>query len=281
MLTLNNGNLSAVISEKGAELKSLKYFDREYIWCGNPDVWSGTAPVLFPILGFLKDDKCIINNKEYNIPKHGIARRRMFTVESFTDNSAIFLFKSDAKTLKQYPFKFEFRVVFTLNADSLEIKYCVKNIDNEIMYFSLGAHEAYATEGVIEDYDIIFEKNETLDTMLLDGFLMSDKKLHLFDNTNILPIKEEYFKLDTLIFGNLKSKKATLKNRKNGKYITVEFPDAEYLGIWHVPNAQYLCIEPWNGLPDYSNTDFDFSKKAGIINLKANEEYINTHKIII
>ncbi len=281
MIILNNGKLTAEISEKGAELKSLKNCDREYIWCGNPEVWSGTAPVLFPILGFLKDDKCIIKGKEYHIPKHGIARRRIFNVESSTENKAVFLLKSDSETLKCYPYEFELRVIFTLNSDSLSVEYNIKNLNNDIMYFSLGAHEAYATEGIIEDYDVIFEENETLDTMLLDGFLMSNKKLHLFENTNTLPIKEEYFEMDTLIFGNLKSKSVVLKNRLNGKKLKVEFPDAEYLAIWHVPNAKYLCIEPWNGLPDYSDTDYDFTKKAGIIKLEPFCEYSNTHKIII
>ncbi len=281
MVNLKNGQLTATISTKGAELKSLKNRNREYIWCGNPEFWSGTSPILFPIIGFLKDGKCFIDGKEYNIQKHGFARNMEFSVESLTENSAVFLLKSDFETLKCYPFNFEFRVVFTLNSNSLSVEYKVKNTDDKKMYFSIGAHEAYATEGVIEDYDLIFSEKENFDTMLLNNFLISNKKLHLYSDTNILPLKEEYFKLDTLIFENLNSKSVVLKNRKNGKEVEIDFSNSDYLAIWHVPNAKYICIEPWNGVPDYDNTDYDFTKKTGIICLEANKEYSNIHKINI
>lgn len=281
MITIKNKKLTAEISEFGAELKSLKSGNFENMWQGDPQVWAGTAPVLFPMLCALRDGKSIINGKEYALPRHGFARKKVFEVESKAESSVTLLLKHDNQTLEVYPFEFEFRVSFTLNESSLKVEYKVKNLNDTTMYFSVGAHEAYVTPEGIEDYDIIFPEKEIFDSVLLNGGLLQDNTMLIAKNTNTLPLYEKYFILDTLIFRDLKSRSCVLKNRKTERSVRIEFPDCDYLGIWHQPSAGYICIEPWSGLPDHQNSNYDITQKEGIISLDAKGEYKNTHTITI
>lgn len=281
MIGLTNGIITVQISKLGAELKSLKKDNQEYMWHGDPLVWAGTSPVLFPMLCALKDGKYILNGKEYNLEKHGFARNKIFEVENATDYSATFLLKEDSETFKSFPFKFEFRVIYTLLDDSLQVEYNVKNLSENTMYFSVGAHEAYATAEGIEDYDIIFPEKEIFETLLLNGGLLQNHTMLIAKNTNVLPLYDKYFILDTLIFKNLKSKSCVLKNRKTERAINVDFPDCDYLAIWHKMSAGYICIEPWSGLPDSESSNHDITSKEGIISLGAGKEYSNVHTITI
>ncbi len=282
MIYLSNGILSAQISENGAEIKSLQKDGNESMWSGDPAVWGNTAPVLFPILCFLKDGKYQLNGQFYNMTKHGFLRGKDFSVENATDTSVTMLYTQNAETLAMYPFDFEFRAIFTLLENSLQVEYRVTNPNDSEMYFSVGAHEAYATPEGVEDYDLIFPCKEDLESYLLKDSLLSNETLTIGKNTEYLPIYDKYFPpLDTLIFKHLKSKEVLLRNRKTGRSVHVAFPHCDYLAIWHKPSAPYLCIEPWSGLPDRTDTDYDFTKKEGILTLKAHQEYRNIHTITV
>ncbi len=279
MVTIKNEKLTAQISKFGAELKSLKKDNYEYIWNGNPQVWRGTAPVLFPMLCLMRDKKYILNGKEYPMPKHGFARNKMFELESSSESSAVLLLKEDEETLQYFPFKFELRMIFTLSDNALSVEYNVKNLNDNTMYFSVGAHEAYATPEGVEDYDIFFPQKETFDSVLLNGGLLQKKNMLIAKNTDVLPIYDKYFMLDTLIFRNLKSRSCILKNRKTERAVKVDFPNCDYLAIWHKPSAGFLCIEPWSGLPDSESSNYDITQKEGIISLEAHGVYSNIHTV--
>ncbi len=281
MIKLNNGIISAEISECGAEIKSLKKNGYEYMWCGDPRVWGNTAPILFPVLCFLKDGKYILDGKTYHMTKHGFLRNKPFTVEAATDTSVTMLYTQNKETLKMYPYDFEFRAIFTLEGSSLSVEYRVKNNTDRIMYFSVGGHEAYATPEGVEDYDIIFEKKEDLDSYLNITGLLGRDTVCIGKNTEYLPLYDKYFVLDTLLFKHLNSKSLVLRNRKTEKAIRVDFPHCDYLAIWHKPSAGYICIEPWSGLPDNEDTDCDFTKKEGNMTLAPFLEYSNIHKITV
>ncbi len=281
MVYLSNGMISAEISEKGAEIKSLKKDGYEYMWSGDARVWGNTAPFLFPIVCKLKDDKYMLDGKTYEMPKHGFVRNQPFTVESATKNSVTMLYTENENTLKMYPFNFEFRAIYTLIGSSLQVEYRVNNVNDRDMYFSVGAHEAYATPEGIEDYDLIFPEKENLETVLLNGGLLTKNTMTIGKNTEYLPLYDKYFILDTLIFTNLKSRAVTLKNRKTDRKLTVSFPDCDYLGIWHKMSAGYICIEPWSGHSDFEDHDYDFTKKDGIIKLAPHAQYSNIHTITV
>ncbi len=281
MIYLKNEMLTAEISEIGAEIKNLKKDGYEYMWSGDPRVWANTSPILFPMLCAVKDNKYTLDGKTYPMTRHGFLRGREFKAESVSDNSVTMLYTYNEETLKMYPYQFEFRAVFTLLSDSLKIEYSVKNLGDTEMYFSVGAHEAYATPEGVEDYDIIFPYKENLETVLQCGGLLQKQTAVIGKNTEYLPLYDKYFMLDTLIFKNLKSKQAVLRNRKTGRTVKVEFPDCPYLAIWHKPSAGYVCIEPWSGLPDNADTDYNIKTKEGIMTLAPFSEYSNIHTVTV
>ena len=281
MVTIKNEYLTAKINELGAELKSLVCNDTEYIWEGRSEVWAGSCPLLFPICGGLKNDKYVLNGKEYTLEKHGYIRFKTFEVENKTDESVVFLHKSDNETKEHFPFDYELRVIYTLNEKTLKIDYSVINKNDNTMYFSIGSHEGYYTPEGIEDYDVIFPQNETLNAYVLYGNLLSNQQIPIIKDSSILPLYDKYFTVDALVFKCLKSRSATLRNRKTGKAVRVDFPDADYFLLWHKPNSPYMCLEPWIGIQDIIGSSYDITKKEGIIALESGSEYNNTHTITI
>lgn len=279
MVVLENKNLRVEIAEKGAEIRRVTYCKEEKFWNGDPKYWTGVSPVLFPICSGLPDDKFTFEGKEYILEKHGFLKGMNSFVESKTQTSATFLFTETEETLKHYPWRFEVRVVYTLVDDSINVDYCVKNTSQKNMYFSIGAHEAYLCNEGIEQYDIIFEKQETLYAYELEGSLLSNRKNLIIENSKVLRLEKKYFEIDALIFKDIKSRYATLKNRETGKSVSVEFGGFDYLLIWHKVGAPYICIEPWAGITSTVGADYDITKKEGIIKLEPNKEKTLTHTI--
>lgn len=281
MVTIKNEYITAKINELGAELKSLVFGETEYIWEGRSEVWAGSCPLLFPICSGLKEDKYTFNGKEYTLQKHGYARFKTFEVESMTGSSVVFLHKSDIDTKQSFPFDYELRVIYTLAEKTLKIDYAVKNLTDGTMYFSIGSHEGYYTPEGIEDYDVIFPQNETLNAYVLYGNLLSNQQLPIIKDSNVLPLYDKYFTIDALVFKDLKSKSATLRNRKTGKAVRVDFPDDKYFLLWHKPNSPYICLEPWSGISDIVGSSYDITEKEGIIPLEGKSEYNHTHSVTI
>ena len=279
-LKISNEKISVVISTMGAELKSVVKDGKELLWEGNPDVWAGQAPILFPICGGLKDGKFIFEGKEYTLPKHGYARMSEFEIESAERESATFVLRSDEESKKHYPFDYEFRVIYTLIDNKIKVDYSVKNVGSGDMYYSVGAHEAYACPEGIEEYSLVFDKEEDFKCNILHGNLLG------FDTYSVgkgreLELKYDFFAKDALTFLHLESRGVDLLHRPSGNKLRVEFDDSDYLFVWTKPNANYICIEPWCGVPDFVDSDYDITKKRGIIKLEENAEKVLTHSIIL
>lgn len=278
-IILQSKDIKVTISALGAEIVSILKDGKEKIWCGNPDVWPMHAPVMFPICGGLKDDKFIYGGKEYTLGKHGFARFMEFEVECAEENKAVFLLRSDEETLKQYPFDFEFRIAYTVEGTKIKVEYITKNVGSGDMYFSAGAHEGYACDGGIENYSIIFEEKEDLVSNVLEGNLLGYNTVNVGSGTKELKLKDEFFKVDALVFLNLKSKKVWLKNNVTDEILSVEFNGAPYLLLWTKYKAEYICIEPWFGISDFTDSNMDFANKRGITKLAPNDVCVNTHRI--
>ena len=272
--------LKVTISTIGAEITSIKKGENELIWQSDPNVWKGHAPLLFPICGGLKDDKFVYDGQEYTIPKHGFARTIEFEVESLSKDSVTFLLKSNGETKKCYPFNFELRVVYKLNKNELTIVYDIKNMTDGDMYFSIGSHEAYSCPNGITEWSIIFDNEEDLIATPVDGPLLTYDENVIMKNTRLLPLKDEYFEIDALVFQNLKSRRLILKNDRTCDEIKLDYTDFPYLLIWTKPNAKYICLEPWCGIPDFVDSNFDITQKKGIIRLEKGCETSRIHKIV-
>jgi galactose mutarotase-like enzyme len=279
--TISNSILSASIKHSGAELFSLKdNQNKEYIWEGNPDFWGKHSPILFPIVGTLKNNTYTINGKEYQLPRHGFARDMEFQLIEKTENSAVFSLHSSDETLVKYPFEFELQLIYTLTENSLNIEYKVINNGNTKMPFSIGAHPAIALSENFENYALEFEKQESLKYYLLENDLISNKTKTLETTHNLIPLSYELFENDALIFKTLESNSLTiLENSK--PYIKVDFEDFPSLGIWTKENAPFICIEPWLGYSDTAENSGDLFEKEGILVLNANQTFNSKFSIKI
>ncbi|MBQ2848027.1 MAG: aldose 1-epimerase family protein [Clostridia bacterium] len=258
---VENEFLTCEIDDMGAQLHSLilKENGKEYIWQGNPDIWYGQAPVLFPVIGQLIDDKFRYNGIEYSMPKHGLARKMLFKVKECEGAKAVFSLESDENTLKSYPFDFELLVVFELKEKSLVNTMTVINKTKGEMYFSIGAHPGFNCKigDVIE-----FEVPETLETERIDSDnLLIPEKFPVIKNSKEIVITEDVFKKDALILSGIKSKKLAIKGENEVEFT---FGDCPVLGIWAKPGAPYVCIEPWYGINDNREVKEDLSKKREI-----------------
>lgn len=279
MVILNNGAVQLEISETGAEIRKATVNGEERFWSGDPEFWSGVSPVLFPICGGLKDDKFTIGGKEYFLEKHGFARNMEFTVESQSEVSAVFLLTETEETLKVYPWRFELRVKYSLTGSAIKIEYDIKNCSDSTMYTAIGSHEAYACPEGIEDYDIIFEKPETLKAARVAGKLIERNTDTILFESNTLPLYNKYFDIDALVFTDIKSRFATLRNRKTGKSVSVDFNGFEYLLLWTKPGAGYLCIEPWTTIPSYTDDTYDISLKEGMTAVLPEAHFTRKHTV--
>lgn len=282
-ITIKNERLTVEISTLGAELQSVKYNNEEYLWHGDPAVWSGRAPVLFPICGGLKDNKYIYDGKEYTLFKHGFGRLSEYVAETVEEDRAVFLLTSSEETKASYPFDFELRISYTLCNNSIKVGYDVTNKTDGDMYFSIGAHEAYACPEGADEYYLKFEKKERLTHNELNGMLLTEKYVVIAEDTDVLPLKHEYFDIDALTFLNLKSHSVALCKKDGSKKITVDFDGFDYMFVWTKPGVKtgYLCVEPWCGLPDFEGTSYDFTQKRAINKISPSETFKRVHKITL
>ena len=256
-MTIENDFLRIQIKNTGAELGSLfnKETQTELLWQGDANYWSGQAPILFPTVGSLKEGKFIYENKEYLLPRHGLARRsNAWKIERESDTAIKCTLTSDKETLKVYPFDFELIIKYTLEAKKLVIGHEVKNTGTSKMPFSIGGHPAFncktTNETSYSDYYLEFEKEENTVRHFLneDGFF-NDETALVLDNTNKLQLSDTLFNDDALVFKKLKSKAITLAGKK-GKVLKVSYADFKTIGIWAKPGAPFVCIEPWIGYAD-------------------------------
>lgn len=279
--TISNSTLKASIKHAGAELFSLKDNQKkEYIWEGNPAFWGKHSPVLFPIVGTLKNNAYTINGKEYQLPRHGFSRDMEFQLIDKTENSATFSLQSNSETLKKYPFDFELQLIYTLNETTLDIAYKVINKSESKIPFSIGAHPAIALPENFENYSFKFEKEEDLKYSLLENDLISNKTESLQTIENLVPLNYKLFENDALVFKTLESNSLTiLENSK--PYIKVDFADFPSLGIWTKDQAPFVCIEPWFGYSDTAENSGDLFEKEGILILDAKQTFNSKFSIQI
>ncbi|RYU93857.1 aldose 1-epimerase family protein [Emticicia agri] len=283
MITLTNAVISATINPKGAELVNLihKATQIDYMWSADPAFWGKSSPVLFPVVGALKDNNFIYKGETYTLPRHGFARERVFEVESQTENSVTFLLKSDEASKKVFPFTFEFRLHYTLDENRLHVKYEVTNTGDAEMFFSVGGHPAFrvplADGTSYEDYYLEFNAEEDLMRWpLADGGLIETMPEKLPVNNNRIPLTKELFYQDALVFKHLQSDSVVLKSDKTHHQLRFYFKDFPFLGIWAAKDADFVCIEPWCGIADSVSHNQQLTEKEGINQLNAKENFERT-----
>lgn len=262
---IENDLLSIKVKVFGAELSSLynKRDKKEMLWQADPKFWGRHAPVLFPIVGRLKDHTYEFDGKSYGLPQHGFARDSHFELVSQSESDLEFSLHSDESTKANFPFDFEFTTKYALVGNTLKQTFSVKNTGNKTMFCAIGAHPAFAMEDAFENYSLHFDQPEpNLDRLMLEGGLLGEAQKFTLDNDQNLRLNHQLFEQDALVFESLNSKSITL-NRVGEKVLTMNFEDFPNYGIWTKPRAPFLCLEPWWGFADKTSDVGQIANKSG------------------
>jgi galactose mutarotase-like enzyme len=271
MFILENEILKVEVASRGAELQSIlnKVNGIEYLWDGNPAFWAKRSPVLFPIVGSLKNNTYHYQGQSYQLPRHGFARDMDFEMEKQTSREIIFLLRSSPETKINYPFDFEFRVRYQVMGYELSTEYIVSNTGNGMMFFSVGGHPAFrlplATQTQFSDYYLRFEETENLSRWPIskDG-LIQTQQIPVLEDSNRLNLQKSLFYQDALVFKYPASSEISLLSGKTPHGLQFQMGEFPFLGIWSFKDADFICLEPWCGIADSVNSDQQLERKEGI-----------------
>lgn len=283
MFTIDNQQLRVTIVPKGAELQSIfhKGLQTEYMWSGDPAFWGKHSPLLFPIVGTLKDNTYYFAGKPYHLSRHGFARDREFTVESQSPDSITFLLRSDETTRAIFPFEFELRVIYRLLPEGLTTTYRIGNPGQSPMYFSVGGHPAFRVPLALgtdyTDFYLEFDQEEDAPRWPIskDGLIERESQ-PLLAHQKTIQLTRELFAKDALVLKGLTSSGVSLRSARTERGLRIDFPGFPFLGIWAAPGADFVCIEPWCGIADSVATDQQWTGKEGINCLEAGENFERT-----
>lgn len=277
LVTIGSGALIARINPVGAELWSLTdAAGAEYMTAADPAFWTGHAPVLFPIVGMVRDGRYRLDGREYAMPKHGLARRAEFAVVAHDASSATFRLTDSAESRAAYPFAFQLDLAFAAEGLTLRMTATVTNPGEVALPFSFGFHPAFAWPlpggGAKGQHCVVFDHDEPQDVRRIDpasGLLLPEGQATPVVG-RVLEVRENLFRGDALIWDRLNSR-ALAFGAEEATWLEISFPDTPMLGIWQVPGAAYLCIEPWAGIADPLGFEGDFLEKPGIMELAPGE----------
>lgn len=279
--TIENDRLAVRISSCGAEMQSIAHVGEhaglERLWCGDPAVWKRHAPLLFPLIGRLRDGYYELDDQRFDAPVHGFCRDRAFEVERLSKEAVRFTAQEDAETLEVYPFRFLLNVTYELDGATVVKTHRVENTGVISLPFELGGHEAYATllkpGECMSDYYVRFaglagETSVEVYDMDEAGILRVPKRVIPLED-GCLTQTPEQLGLDTVILENVPGNSAELACLANDHVVRVDFPGFPYLGIWTAcvgeeGQARYLCIEPWSALPDGHFAPRELAQKPGV-----------------
>ncbi|MDO5416804.1 MAG: aldose 1-epimerase family protein [Lachnospiraceae bacterium] len=273
---------SASIDSFGAQLISLKDGEgREYIWQRDPEYWSECSPLLFPVVGRVRNGRTEINGKWYELPLHGFLRTSQFEVLSQSGEQITFTLSDSEETRRVYPFHFRFSITYALSGGVLSMKCRVENTGDEMLPFFIGLHPGFncpMQEGErFEDYLLEFDQKET------GGCRLIDVEHTQFDMSRTCPLPEDGYRIpldyslfvpDAFWFDRASFRKVALKHARTGKGVEVAFPDFSTVAFWTPAekHAPLLCIEPWNGSAACSDEDDQFLHKNHLQTLEAGEK---------
>lgn len=288
IIHLKNEFLNIAVDSVGAQLISMRdNNDTEYIWQRDAKYWDKCSPVLFPQIGNARNDKTIIHGKEYSLLKHGFCRDMDFEVKILSYKEAVFSISNTKETLKVYPFLFNLSLSYRLDNERLYIEYRVKNNDEKILYYLIGAHPGFRCpiyEGDrFEDYIIKFEKYENAYSTVYDLEKKEfdiNKKIHILDNTDTIELRHALFENDAIYLDDLSSRRVGIINKNTKKGIELDYNSFDTVAFWTaMPDAPFICIEPWNGAAIRSDEDDNFENRFKVQELGSNEE--KKYRIII
>jgi len=268
-ISIHSDELSALIDPRGAQLSALRdRSGRDLLWNGDPSIWTGRAPLLFPIVGALAGGRYRLGANAYPLSRHGFARGSDFELVAASAASAVFRLGADAASFAVYPFHFELEVHFELEGASLSVTTCVRNRGTADMPASFGYHPALRWPLPFDQpraaHGIEFETEEPAPVRRLDADGLLTPEHHPTPVVGRhLRLTDSLFESDVIILDAVRSR-SVLYGAAAGPHIRVSFPATPWLGIWTKPGAEFICIEPWHGIADPQGYDGDFRDKPGV-----------------
>ncbi|MBQ8202399.1 MAG: aldose 1-epimerase family protein [Clostridia bacterium] len=279
---LKCGNTTAQIRLKGAQMVSFKGADgREVIWQADSNVWANHAPVLFPVCGMPKDEHVIIDGVSYPMAKHGFSRNPDFAVAKVGEDFVELILTPNDESRPQYPFDFVFHVIYTLRENGFKTTFIVENKSDRVMPFCVGGHPGFIVPmedgAAYTDYQLVFPEKEEGKNMLCPGGRLIDGFEYLsFLDGQILPLSHDLFDdRDALLFTELNSRSVDLVHHASGHGIRFSYPKMEVLAVWSMPkkNADYVCLEPWHGMPGQVTESGRFEDKPFVTLLQPGQSH--------
>lgn len=275
LISISDSALSAQIAATGAELQGLQDRDgSDLLWNGDPAVWAGRAPLLFPLVGETKDKKIKVDGRIYDIPRHGFARTSRFTLVTAEKAHCIWRLEASEATRRQYPFEFRLDVIYRIEGGALRMTAEVTNRGDTAMPASFGYHPALRwplpSGAPREAHEIVFEHDEPAPVRRLANNLLSPVLHPTPVQGRKLALRDDLFRDDALIFDRLESR-SLVYGAPGHRSLRVSFPDMPHLGIWTKPGAGYVCIEPWQGYASPDTFDGELTDKPGMVSIGPGE----------
>ena len=254
---IHNDELTILVDDLGAELHSIvnNTTKQEYLWQGDSAYWCRRSPVLFPIVGNLRNKEYTYHGTTYSITQHGFARDMEFVLIKQSPVQLTFQLESTEETYAIYPFHFTLQIIYTLEGSNLRVEWNVINTDTKTMYFSIGGHPGFNcplhTSDHQTDYYLNFYCDELKITNIDANGLAMSKQHALSLTDGLLPITEHLFDEDALVIEHAQTHHVSLLNPDRTPYLSVHF-DAPLFGVWSPAKKQapFICIEPWYGRCD-------------------------------
>jgi galactose mutarotase-like enzyme len=273
-VSLSSSDLTAEVNPLGAQLSILRdRAGRDLLWNGDPSVWTGRAPLLFPIVGALAGGRYRLGSTTHPLPRHGFARGKLFEITESASAAAAFRLKADEATLLVYPFHFELEVRFTLQGPTLSVTTLVRNDGDQDMPASFGYHPAlrwplpFGQERSSHFIEFGCDEPAPIRRLNADGLLTPERHPTPVAHRR-LALADSLFQDDVIIFDEIQSRSVTY-GADGGPRIQISYPDAPYLGVWTKPRADFICIEPWHGVADAVGFSGDFTEKEGVFMVAA------------
>lgn len=279
---IKNHKMTLTVAEHGAEIRSVEVDGMERMWDANPAFWGRTAPILFPIVGALKDNSYQYEGETYSMSQHGFARDMEFTLTEQTEESLQFVLSDNSETYENYPFHFQLTVSYEIFESYINIGWKVLNTDEKKMYFQIGGHPAFACpcEGgmIRDDYSIKVGELPLLETAFLEKGLLGEEKELL---ANELLLKEDTFARDAYIIQNETVGHVDLVNQVSNQVKVRVLADVPVWGIWSTADkkAPFVCIEPWYGRCDKTDFSGELSEREYIQSLEPGETFTGGYQI--